>query len=144
MNFYHSILEKLKHKDLLIAVCPEVDGGMTIPRIPCELQKQPAEIFTQLEGVVNQRGDNMTDYFIRGVRKIDPLLEKYTIEFAILKEHSPSCGVTTVYDGTFTGARIPGEGLMAFYLRKNHIQVFSENQLTELYATLIRQKWQLN
>ena len=88
----------------VIPVCPEVAAGMPIPRPPVEI----------LRGrIVRKDGTDMDEIYRAGARKIMKEIEGEDIAFAILKARSPTCGVHEVYDGTFSGTRVPGEGVFA-------------------------------
>lgn len=99
----------------LIEVCPEVEGGLTVPRTPVEL----------VDGVaVNKDGENVDFYFRTGVEKILERINKEEIAAAVLQPRSPSCGVKQIYDGSFTGKLIFGEGMLARALREAGIPVY--------------------
>lgn len=102
-----------------IMICPEVDGGMTVPRHPCEIQNNK---------VINRLGEDKTSDFEKGAEKALRLCKKYNIKKAVLKEKSPSCGSNCIYDGTFTGTLIPGQGITAKLLRENGIEVISDEE----------------
>lgn len=115
----HTWLLDIKKEGLLIPFCPEVEAGMGVPRPPIEL----------LNGeIVNQRGDILTRDFDPVFEKLSALIERERPVLAILKEKSPSCGVNQVYDGSFSGNLIPGQGIMARFLADS-MPVFSENEL---------------
>lgn len=50
---------------------------------------------------------------------------------AILKKDSPSCGNTSVYDGSFSGKIVSGAGVTAQLLKDNGVRVFNELELNE-------------
>jgi len=100
-------------------ICPEVDGGLTVPRHPCEIQNNK---------VINCLGEDKTSEFRNGAEITLQLCKKYNIKKAILKEKSPSCGSSYIYDGTFTGTLIPGQGITAKLLRENGIKVISDEE----------------
>mgnify|MGYP001374528869 FL=1 len=116
-------LEELMDKYNLIPVCPEIMGGLGIPR-------EPAEIFE--DKVVNSSGENVTEFFERGARETLKLARLYNSKCAILKERSPSCGYGKVYDGTFSGTLIEGSGMTADLLIRNGIRVLGESQIEKL------------
>lgn len=115
----------LKGKTYL-AVCPEVSAGLAPPRPPSEIRDGR---------VYGKTGDDLTEAFHRGaeavweeaIRKAEELGEE--IELAILKARSPSCGSGTIYDGTFTGRRVAGDGILADLLKKQGIPVISEEDM---------------
>lgn len=113
----HPVLVVLRERGLALPVCPEVLGGLAVPREPCERQG---------DRVKNRAGCEVTAHFALGARKTLELARENGISVAVLKERSPSCGSSFVYDGTFTGRRAPGQGVTTEVLRENGIVVFSE------------------
>ena len=88
----------------VIPVCPEMMGGLPVPRVPVEI----------VDGVVrNSRGDSLDAAFRLGAEKALELAERENPVMIILQPRSPSCGVNEIYDGTFSGKLIPGQGLFA-------------------------------
>lgn len=103
-----------------IPFCPEVFGGMTTPRASCEFQN----------GIVLDRdGIDCTDAFQRGAEEGLKLVQLAGCSEAILKANSPSCGKGMIYDGTFSGKRVAGNGIFADLLMKNGISVRTEEEL---------------
>lgn len=92
-NNYIEIIEELKKKYELIEICPEVFGGLSIPRDPSEILNNK---------VISINNKDVTDNFISGANKALELAKKYNITKAILKDGSPSCGNTYIYDGSFS------------------------------------------
>ena len=107
--------------------CPEVAGGLPTPRPPSERQG---------ERVVTASGLDVTDEFDRGADLALALCLAQGIRFALLKEGSPSCGSSRIYNGRFEGVSVAGEGKTTALLRRNGIAVFSEEQLPELALAL--------
>lgn len=130
-NLSEEVLRFLENRDY-IPVCPEVAGGLSIPRVPCERLG---------DRVVNKVGEDVTRQFLDGAREsIEGVLRRYAvedIEGAILKANSPSCGHGTVYDGTFTGTLIEGDGVFAEMLTALGIKVYNENDIIELIGEKI-------
>lgn len=92
----------------VVSVCPEVEAGMSIPRKPAEILKGSGE--GVLEGkvdVIEKGGDVVTEDFIEGASIALDLCRKLSIRIAVLAEFSPSCGSSAVYDGSFSGEKIP-------------------------------------
>ncbi|MFT4104523.1 MAG: DUF523 domain-containing protein [Lacrimispora sp.] len=115
----------------LIPVCPEQLGGLETPREPAEQISSDAE--GALTGrVVTCSGKDVTDSFLKGAEETLKLAELYGCKKAILKERSPSCGYKTVYDGTFSGTKIPGSGVTARLLAENGILVYGESDIENL------------
>lgn len=102
-----------------IMTCPEVEGGLPVPRHPCEIQKGK---------VINNIGQDKTSNFIKGAEKTLELCKKHNIKKAILKEKSPSCGTKLIYDGTFTGTLIEGQGITSELLKEHGIEVISDEE----------------
>ena len=125
-----SCLDALGERHVLIPVCPEVMGGLPTPRSPAERVG---------ERVRNREGADVTAAFFSGACAALDLARREGCRCALLKERSPSCGSSIIYDGSFTGKRIPGEGVTTALLRCSGITVFSENQLEELLAWIAAQ-----
>jgi len=103
----------------VIPVCPEVAGGLPVPRAPSEIR----------EGRVTAKdGADVDAAFRMGAQKSLALCEGKTIELAILKARSPSCGKDCVYDGSFSGALVHGDGVFAAMLKERGIPVFTETE----------------
>ena len=121
-----SILEKLKNRYTLYPICPEIEGGLSTPRVPCEIiSNNPLQ-------VVNKENKDKTKEFLLGANKVLKLCKEKKINIALLKANSPSCGNKTIYDGTFSGKKIVGQGVTALLLNENSIEVFSEEELEKL------------
>lgn len=112
-------LTRLLTRYTLITVCPEVMGGLPVPRPPVEIVGGRA---------VTKEGEDRTARFKLGAQKILALAKKYNVKKALLKAHSPSCGCGRIYDGTFTGKLVPGNGITADLLEQNGITVFTEQE----------------
>lgn len=111
-------------KGLAIVVCPEVLGDLPIPRAPCEIQNRT-------EGhvkIVDNAGKDQTEAFLLGAEKTWEIAKIVNAKCAILKARSPSCGFGEVYDGSFSGQVISGNGVTANLLEQNGIVIFNENQ----------------
>jgi uncharacterized protein YbbK (DUF523 family) len=105
----------------VIPVCPEVLGGLTTPRSPAEIQPNGR--------VMNRDGQDVTPFFDRGkVETLKVLLENNCTEI-ILKDGSPSCGYSQIYDGTFSYTLTPGIGITAKYLTDNGITIVDLHKL---------------
>jgi len=111
----------------IYSFCPEVAGGLSIPRIPAEIVKNDKPFI-----VKNQEGLDITINFLLGAKKALDICKDENIKVALLKANSPSCGNINIYDGTFSNNLITGKGLTAKLLEENGIMVFNETQLKEL------------
>lgn len=104
----------------VIPVCPEVLGGLPVPRDPSEI----------VEGVVtNCKGVSVDRQFRKGAEEALRIAEDNGIDLAILQSRSPSCGVSQIYDGSFTGHLIPGQGVFAGLLQQHGFRVLDCEEL---------------
>ena len=109
----------------LIAVCPESIGGLTTPR-------EPAEICPNGRVLTKFSGRDVTDEFLLGAQICADIVRENGCKIAILKERSPSCGSGEIYDGSFTGRLVNGDGLTAAALKKLGVRIVGESALAEL------------
>lgn len=110
---------KLITEGKAIPVCPEQMGGLPTPRLPSEIRGGTGN--DVLEGrakVINLKGEDVTDSYIRGAYEVLKLARLVGAEKVILKARSPSCGVGYIYDGTFSGKLVKGNGVTAELLQK--------------------------
>jgi uncharacterized protein YbbK (DUF523 family) len=121
------IFEKWQQEGRLIPVCPEVEGGLPVPREPSEITG---------DRVVNSQGKDVTSEYIKGAEYALKLADEEQIAFAVMKEGSPACGSNSIYDGSFAGTKIAGEGMAVRLLRQNGYEVFNELQLEQAQALL--------
>ena len=107
-------LAALRRRWKLIPVCPEVAGGLPVPRVPSERQG---------ERVVTRDGRDVTAEYRRGAECAVKLAERFGARHALLKARSPSCGPGQIYDGSFTGKLTEKNGMTAEYLRIKNLSV---------------------
>ncbi|MBW2249821.1 MAG: DUF523 domain-containing protein [Deltaproteobacteria bacterium] len=132
-----AILNSWKDKGLIVTFCPEVAGNLPVPRLPAEIIKGTgADVIEKNTGVFNINGQDVTKNFIRGAEKALAVARKVQVTIAVLKDGSPSCGKTSIYDGSFSKVRRPGNGVTTALLEKNGISVFSENEIQKAAAYL--------
>ena len=124
-------LDALMERAELIPVCPEQLGGLPTPRVPAERRG---------DGVFSRDGRDVTAAFQRGAAAAGRLADRFGVRYALLKARSPSCGSGEIYDGTFTGARVPGDGVTAEALKARGIAVFTEQTVHELIEKLERDR----
>lgn len=132
------LLDQWRHEGRIIPFCPEVAGGLPVPRPAAEIEHGNAE--AALSGKVAVRREDGADVsaaFIVGAEKALAICRKHKISIAVLKEGSPSCGVKLVYDGTFSATVIAGQGLATRLLARHGIAVFSEHQLIAAAKKLV-------
>ena len=113
-------LDALRRSFRLIPVCPETAGGLPTPREPSERRG---------ESVVSRDGRDVTAAFQKGAALTLRLAERYGAKRALLKCNSPSCGSGMIYDGSFSGKLVPGDGVTAELLKSQGISVVGENVL---------------
>lgn len=118
-NKNDQVIELLKTHDL-IPVCPEIMGGLTTPRTPSEIHE---------DEVITKEGKNVTKQYQKGAEETLKIAKLYNCKTAILKEKSPSCGCGKIYDGTFTGTLIDGDGITARLLKEHGIKITGETTL---------------
>lgn len=124
-NYHQGVMDYLdKNKDrlVLLPVCPEVDGGLSTPRDPAEIQG---------DRVITKTGKDVTKAFEAGAMIAAELAKRENCRMAILKERSPSCGSGKIYDGTFTGTLTDGDGKTAALLKAAGVMVYGESRLPE-------------
>lgn len=110
-----------------VCICPECMGGLSTPREPAEIVGGSAEdVLSGHAQVLTKSGADVTDAFVRGAYAVLEFCQAHGITEAVLKARSPSCGCGTVYDGTFSGKLIPGDGVTAALLGRNGISVRTE------------------
>ena len=122
-------LAALRERFRLIPVCPETAGGLPTPRDPSE----------RLGGkVVSNQGRDVTAQYQKGAETALCLARRYGCKAALLKEKSPSCGSGLIYDGSFTGTLVTGDGVAAQMLKEEGLIVFGESD-TELLITVFQE-----
>lgn len=126
------LIKKWLQQGILLAVCPEVCGGLPIPRPAAELQGD--------RSVKTQAGADVTAAFQKGAEQALALALKFNIKIAVLTEKSPSCGSAQIYNGRFQRTLIDGQGLTTQLLRANGIQVFNQFELDKVQALLTANK----
>ncbi|MBL4941547.1 MAG: DUF523 domain-containing protein [Colwellia sp.] len=125
----HPLLTLWQQQNRLIALCPEVSGGLPTPREPAEQQFNNNSIITIT-------GTDVSAQFNLGAKHALALCQLHHIRFALLKESSPSCGSTLIYDGSFSNKKIAGQGITSKRLTQAGVKVFSENNLEQLAKLL--------
>lgn len=125
----HPLITLWQQQKRIIAICPEVFGGLPVPREPAEQQPKSDKIITTSGGDVSAQ-------FHLGAKQALTLCQQHNIRFALLKESSPSCGSTFIYDGSFSNKKIAGQGVTTKILTQAGIKVFSENNFEELVNLL--------
>lgn len=118
-NYSERVIEYIKGHEV-VSICPEVLGGLTIPRDPAEI----------VDGVVKHKdGSSVDKEFRDGAKKALEILKDKGAELVILQSRSPSCGVDSIYDGTFSGKLIPGNGVFVELLKAEGFNVIDVEEL---------------
>jgi len=133
-------LLELCSRGMIIPACPEQLGGLPTPRPPAEIKGgSGADVLRGHARVYTDQGDDVTNLFTGGAREVLKICKLFGVKAAILKERSPSCGCNIIYDGTFQGIRVPGQGVTAALLTANGIAVYSEEDWhDQLLASLFK------
>ncbi|MEB3101704.1 DUF523 domain-containing protein [Ferviditalea candida] len=130
---YIDELAELLRAGKAVLVCPEQLGGLPTPRHPAEIVGgNGADVLDGRAKVINSLGEDVTRQFIRGAEQTLKTAQAVGAAYAILKESSPSCGSTLIYNGSFSKQKQPGFGVTAALLRRHGIKVYSENNFHEL------------
>lgn len=107
-----------------VMICPEVLGGMSIPRKPCEIKNGR---------VIDINGEDKTNEYQLGAKCALTILQKNNVDVVLLKANSPSCGKGKIYDGTFSHNLVDGDGITCQLLEKHGIIVFTEDKIDEFF-----------
>ncbi|MEW9553015.1 DUF523 domain-containing protein [Nonomuraea sp. NPDC050783] len=128
-----AVLAGWREEGRLVPFCPEVEGGLPIPRPAAEIERGAggAAVLEGTARVLAADGTDVTREFLAGARLALEAARAAGARLAVLKEGSPSCGALAVYDGAFQGRRVPGQGVTTALLERHGIRVFSEDQLAE-------------
>lgn len=113
-------IRELCHRHTVLTICPEEAGGLPMPRLPAERQKDGS--------VKNAAGADVSDAYQRGAYAALLIAKSEGCALAILKERSPSCGKGEIYDGTFTHTLTAGDGVTAALLTEQGIPVIGETE----------------
>lgn len=128
-----SLAQKLVEENKAIYICPEVEGGLSTPRDPAEVVGGTGEdVLDGKARVITKHGVDVTEPFIRGAHRTLEQAQKIGATYVILKEKSPSCGSSFIYNGNFQGEKIVGNGVTSALLKRNGFQVGSEADLEKI------------
>ena len=122
-NNYNDAVKYLEEYFDFIPICPEVEGGLPVPR-------DPAEIIG--DKVVSCMGKDVTLNYETGAQLALKKCIDNKAKYAVLKSKSPSCGKGLVYDGKFSGNLIENDGITARLLKENGINIFTEKEISLL------------
>ncbi|WP_431902693.1 DUF523 domain-containing protein [Nonomuraea sp. bgisy101] len=128
-----ALLAEWREEGRLVPFCPEVEGGLPTPRPAAEIEGGAggAAVLAGAARVLATDGQDVTGAFLAGAQAALAVAGSFDIKMAILKEGSPSCGALAIYDGTFRGRRLPGQGVATSLLELHGIKVFTEEHIAE-------------
>jgi uncharacterized protein YbbK (DUF523 family) len=121
---------ELSKVETLIPVCPEQLGGLSTPRAPQEIQGGTGDdVLNGKCKVTNRDGKDVTREFIKGAEETLKIAWQLKIKEFIAKSGSPSCGCGQIYDGSFSGRLIVGDGVTTALLKRNGLRIVPEEDL---------------
>ena len=129
-------LTTLATRGSVVPICPEVAGGLPTPRPPAEIAGAHAgldghAVLAGRTSVLSSDGADLTAQFVTGAQAALELARQLGIQKAVLKANSPSCGAGRIHEGQFRGSLVSGDGVTAALLKRNGIQVITEEALSE-------------
>jgi uncharacterized protein YbbK (DUF523 family) len=126
------IIARWQAEGRIVPFCPEVAGGLGVPRPAAEIQGGTGpDVLDGRLRIATAACADVTDAFLSGARQALAAASAAGVRLAVLKDGSPSCATTYVYDGSFSGVRRAGDGVTAALLERQGIRVFSERQIDE-------------
>ncbi|AFQ52226.1 protein of unknown function DUF523 [Burkholderia cepacia GG4] len=134
----HATLARWQREGRLVSVCPELAGGLSVPRPPAEIANGESgqRVLAGAARIVDVHGTDVTAPFVDGAHTALALARAHDCRFAILADGSPSCGSSFIYDGSFAGRRHAGAGVTAALLRQHGVEVFADTEIDALAARL--------
>ncbi|NLV22682.1 MAG: DUF523 domain-containing protein [Syntrophomonadaceae bacterium] len=125
-NRHEKFIKELRAGQLL-PLCPEQLGGLPTPRSACEIVGGSGEdVLAGRARVINTAGEDVTECFIKGAQEFLAIIKQAGIDEAVLQRRSPSCGVGKIYDGSFSGHLVSGDGVTTALLKKHGIKVWND------------------
>lgn len=136
----HPAIDQWREEGRLVTICPELAGGMSVPRPPAEIENgmTGADVLAGRARVVEITGGDVTEAFIAGAYRALEFAQAHGCTHALLIDGSPSCGSGFIYDGSFAGKRHAGNGVTAALLENAGIIVRSDRQMDEMVDILAR------
>lgn len=131
--FYKNLIDNKK----AISVCPEILGGLQVPREPAEIIGGDGyDVWNEQTKVVTVSGQDVTHQFKEGAKRALSIIKDLDAQTVILKSDSPSCGSTVIYDGTFTGNKKEGVGVTTALFKLNNVDVYDEKSFHATFDNL--------
>lgn len=124
----------------VVGICPELAGGLGVPRAPNEIEAGAGglAVLAGRARVLDRSGRDCSTQFVQGAEAALALALERGVRLAILKQASPSCGSRVIYDGSFRGRRLAGQGVTAARLAAAGIEVFGEDEIEAAAEALAR------
>ncbi|MFC0559117.1 DUF523 domain-containing protein [Halalkalibacter alkalisediminis] len=136
-NSLDSKINKLVETNQAVTICPELLGGFSTPREPAEIIGGDGDdVLDKKAKVVDKSGKDVTELYIKGAYATLEKAKKLNVTIVVLKENSPSCGSSFIYNGQFKGKKMIGNGVTTALLKRNGLQVISEEQLADQFFSL--------
>lgn len=133
----HPLINRWRNEGRIVPMCPEVAGGLPIPRPAAESwQGDGRSVLAGSANVITREGEDVTDAFIAGADAALRTAVAQNCVMAVLAARSPSCGNREIYDGSFSGTLIAGQGTAAARLTQAGIPVFNQFELSAAEAHL--------
>lgn len=127
------ILQRWQREGRLVIHCPELAAGLPTPRRPAEQRNGYGEAILLGDGaIVEDDGHDVTQQYLLAAWLALKTAQENHCRFALLTDGSPTCGSQRIYDGSFQGITMPGEGVAAALLRLHGIEVFADDQIDTL------------
>lgn len=121
-----TLIQELIDCGVALPICPEVDGGLTVPRSASEIVGGTGvDVLQEQARVINKDGEDVSTEFRKGAEESLRIARENGAIAAILCERSPSCGVRMIYDGTFCRQLQPGMGVTSAILARDGIELIS-------------------
>lgn len=128
--FYKKLIDEKK----AISICPEILGGLQVPREPAEIIGGDGyDVWNDQAKVMTVTGRDVTIQFKEGAKRALSIIKDLNANTVILKSDSPSCGSTVIYDGTFTGNKKEGVGVTTALFTLNDINVYDEKNFLTIF-----------
>ncbi|MBT2722633.1 DUF523 domain-containing protein [Bacillus sp. ISL-46] len=128
----NNTIRKLVEENKAITICPELLGGFVTPREPAEIiGGDGGDVLDGKAKVIEKSGKDVTKLYIKGAYAALEQAKEINATIVVLKENSPSCGSSMIYNGEFIGKKIVGTGVTSALLKRNGLQVISEEQFTK-------------
>lgn len=131
-NCFNNKIQTLIDEKLALTICPELLGGFSIPREPAEIVGGNGEdVLDGKAKVVEKSGKDVTELYVKGAYETLKKAQEVKASVVVLKEYSPSCGSSMIYNGEFKDKKIAGNGVTTALLKRNGINVVSEERLDD-------------